>query len=121
VNGFQDDDGCPDALPGDVTAALATAVRFEPGRARVTPAASAALRKLLAVLRARPALRLAIVGHPERTGGDNPARRRAEAVKWHLVDQGIAEDRIDSRVEPAAGPRTGAAPRRALSFALAHK
>jgi OOP family OmpA-OmpF porin len=106
VNGFEDDDGCPDELPAEITAALATMVKFEPGRARVTDTAGAALGRLLALLQARPALRIAIVGHPERpdAAGDDLARRRAEAVKWYLVDQGIAGDRIATRVAPAKPP-----------------
>jgi OOP family OmpA-OmpF porin len=108
VNGFEDDDGCPDQLPAEIAAALATVVRFEPGRARVTEAAGAALTRVLAMLQAGPALRIAIVGHPVRSdradaaGGDDLARRRAEAVKWYLVDQGIAGDRITTSVAPAA-------------------
>jgi OOP family OmpA-OmpF porin len=106
VNGFEDDDGCPDELPAEITAALATIVKFEPGRARVTDAAGAALGRLLALLQAQPALRIAIVGHPERpdAAGDDLARRRAEAVKWYLVDQGVAGDRIATRVVPAKAP-----------------
>ncbi|HET9627359.1 MAG TPA: OmpA family protein [Kofleriaceae bacterium] len=95
-NGFDDDDGCPDAVPADVTAALATAVKFEPKRARVTPAAGAALKPLIAMLEAHPKLRLAIVGHP--AGNDDLAKRRAEAIKWYLVDQGVIEDRIATSV-----------------------
>ena len=97
-NGWQDDDGCPDQLPDDVAAVLAIPVRFAPGHARVTEAAGAALRPVREMLERRAEVRLAIVGHPERTGADDLARRRAEAVKWYLVDQGIAEDRLTTRV-----------------------
>lgn len=89
-NGFEDDDGCPDQLP----AALGTTIKFEPGRARVTAAAGAALRPVLAMLQNHPALRLVIVGHHDLPENADLAKRRADAVKWHLVDQGIAEDRI---------------------------
>jgi OOP family OmpA-OmpF porin len=109
VNGWQDEDGCPDELPGELTAALATTVRFEPGHARVTPAAGAALRGLREALEHHPELRIAIIGRPERRGGDDLARRRSEAVKWHLVDDGIAEDRIVTRVV-AAAPAPARAP-----------
>jgi len=104
-NGWQDDDGCPDEVPGDVTATLATVVTFEPARARVTPAAGASLAPVLALLSDHPALHLAITGH-----GDL-AKRRAEAVKWYLVDQGIAEDRITTAI--------GDASKLPLTFALA--
>jgi OmpA-OmpF porin, OOP family len=101
VNGFEDDDGCPDQIPAEITTALATVVKFEPGRARVTDPAGASLARLLAMLQARPALRLVIIGHPDRAG-DDLARRRAEAVKWHLVDEGVAGDRITTRIAAAA-------------------
>lgn len=102
VNGWQDDDGCPDELPDDVTRALAAPVKLEAGRARVTQAARAALRPVLAMLLAHPELHLVIAGHPDRPASDDLAKRRADAVKWYLVDQGIAEDRIEARGEAAA-------------------
>jgi len=109
VNGFEDDDGCPDQLPAELTAALATPVRFEPGRARVTAAAGKALRPVLAMLQQRGALRLRIRGHAERAADEALAKRRAEAVKWYLVDQGIAEDRIVTGVAAAGAVAAGAA------------
>jgi OOP family OmpA-OmpF porin len=110
INSFEDDDGCPDLLPSEITAALAIVVRFEAGRARVTPAAAAALARVLAMLQNHAAVRIAIVGHPDRAGGEDLARRRADAIKWHLVDQGIVEDRITTRV--------GAIARTAVAFQL---
>jgi OOP family OmpA-OmpF porin len=103
VNGWQDEDGCPDELPAEVATALATTLRFEPGHARVTEAAGATLRGWLAVLDHHAELRLAIIGHAERAGGDDLARRRAEAAKWYLIDLGVAEDRITARVGPVPG------------------
>ncbi|HEY0192960.1 MAG TPA: OmpA family protein, partial [Kofleriaceae bacterium] len=112
--GFEDDDGCPDQLPADVVAALATPVKFESRRARVTPAAGAALRPLITMLEAHPSIRLTIVGIPEharRPADADLARRRADAVKWYLVDQGIVEDRL---VVQLGEPK----PRTSLGFAL---
>jgi OOP family OmpA-OmpF porin len=100
INGWQDEDGCPDEPPVEVTAALATTIRFEPGHAKVTEATAAALLAVREVLDRHPHLRLAIIGHPERAGDDELARRRAEALKWYLVDQGIAEDRFTTSVGP---------------------
>jgi OOP family OmpA-OmpF porin len=97
-NGFTDDDGCPDEIPAVVTRAFtaASAVRFEARRARVTPAAQQSLRLLFALLDERRELRVIVVGHPDRAGNEDLARRRAEAVKWYLVDAGLTEDRIDT-------------------------
>ncbi|HEX7840801.1 MAG TPA: OmpA family protein [Kofleriaceae bacterium] len=97
-DGWEDEDGCPDELPSDVAGQLAMTVRFAPGHARITRAAGKALEGMRGMLERRPELRLAIIGHPERAGGEDLARRRTEAVKWYLVDQGIPEDRIVTRV-----------------------
>ncbi|MBS1121987.1 MAG: OmpA/MotB domain protein [Deltaproteobacteria bacterium] len=106
VNGIADEDGCPDGIPDDVTQALvaATAVRFEPGRARVTLAARVVLRSLLAMLGNHPEIRIAIAGRPDKAGADELARRRVEAVKWYLVDQGIIADRITTKLGTAGSP-----------------
>ncbi len=109
-NGIDDTDGCADVVPDDVTRALASAgtLGFERGRARVTPAGKLLLRSLLAVLAARPDIRIAVVAHPPE-GAKNPgtedlAKRRGEAVKWYLVDQGVIEDRIETTVGPVGKP-----------------
>jgi outer membrane protein OmpA-like peptidoglycan-associated protein len=102
-NGVADADGCPDGIPETVARALAgaAAVRFERNRARVTPAAKRALQPMLAALEADRDLALVIAGLPERASDHDLAKRRAEAVKWHLVDLGIAEDRLETAVGPA--------------------
>lgn len=107
-NGYADGDGCPDALPDAVARGLAaaSAARFEPARARVTAAAAAELRAALAALEAVPELRVVITAAPDRAGAVavTLAKRRAEAVKWHLVDQGIAADRIATATGPVTAP-----------------
>lgn len=97
-NGLDDDDGCPDQVPPEVEKALATTVRFEKGRARVTPAAKKATAPLLVQLKKHRGLRLLVVGRPDAAGNEDLAKRRAEALKWSLIDQGIAEDRIEATV-----------------------
>jgi OOP family OmpA-OmpF porin len=101
-NGFTDDDGCPDEVPAEVTRALGVAPTFEANRARVTDKAKVALAPVLAMLRKHRAVRLRVVGHLAAPAGDDLARRRADAVKWYLIDQGIAEDRIEAAVGPVA-------------------
>ena len=101
-NGFTDDDGCPDEVPADVTKALAVAFKFEPDRARVTDKAKTALAPVLGMLKKHKLVRLRVVGHPLKPAAEDLARRRADAVKWYLIDQGVAEDRIETAVGPLA-------------------
>jgi OOP family OmpA-OmpF porin len=117
-NGIDDDDGCPDAVPADVTTRLAAGakVHFVASRARLDDASRDALQNVLGVLRDHPALRVAILAHAARGPADKAAElalRRAEAIKWFLVDQGIAADRL----ETSAGPRAAKAPLIELSVA----
>jgi hypothetical protein len=83
----------------DVSRALAagSGLRFEAGRAKLSPRAKASLDALGDVLRRNTQLVLHIVGHPD-NGDSDLARRRAEAVKWYLVDQGAAVDQITTSV-----------------------
>ncbi len=95
-NGVADADGCPDTIPDDITRALAAGgkVRFESNRARVTPAAQATLRPLYRMLVAHPDVKLRITSKPDKAANADLAKRRADAVKWWLVDQGVTEGRI---------------------------
>jgi outer membrane protein OmpA-like peptidoglycan-associated protein len=99
-NGVDDADGCPDTVPDNIVKALAVGktLRFEYNRARVTPLAATNLKPLHLMLLAHPDVSITITGVPEKTGNGDLARRRAEAVKWFLVDQGITESRIDFAV-----------------------
>ncbi len=95
-NGVDDVDGCPDTIPDTITKALAggSQLVFEANRARVTPAAQKVLRPLYQMLLAHPDVMIRITGRPDRAGNEDLAKRRADAVKWWLVDQGIIEGRI---------------------------
>jgi OOP family OmpA-OmpF porin len=118
VNSYEDDDGCPDEVPAAITSAFAAASKasFDRGRARITPASERALEGALGVLRDRPNLRAVVIAHPAQATDADLAKKRAEAVKWYLVDQGVAQDQITTAInEPVrAGPvieiRLGAAP-----------
>lgn len=101
-NGFAEDDGCPDEVPPEVTSALAVAFTFEPNRARVTGTTRTALVPVQRMMRKHRIVRIRILGHPDKTGEEDLARRRTDAVKWHLIDQGVAEDRIETTIGPVA-------------------
>ena len=100
-NGFEDDDGCADQLPAEVgkTLAAANKIAFEATRARVTDKAKASLAPIVALLGKYPSLRVVVIGHPAKAGSEDLARRRADAVKWHLIDDGmIPQERLETRV-----------------------
>ena len=101
-NGFDDDDGCPDELPKvvkDYTGAIA-GITFELGRARIQPRSKKALNRAAVILREFASIRIRVEGHTDDRGGRERnlvlSNKRADAVRWYLVDQGIAADRIET-------------------------
>lgn len=100
-NGFEDEDGCADTVPVAVTKTLAATqkVTFEPNRARVTSKAKEALAAVVALLNEVASIKIVVIAHPVKKGGEDLARRRADAVKWHVIDEGmIAQERVEIRV-----------------------
>lgn len=72
---------------------------FAPEQVRLSGTGRHALLSVANVMYTSRALRLSIVGH----GAPELAKRRAEAVKWFLVDNGVETDRITTRVDAAPG------------------
>ena len=73
-------------------------LHFESGSTRLTPEGQRTVDSLLAVLKAYPAVQIALEGHTDATG-DSAANKtlsqqRADAVKQTLVNGGIAADRV---------------------------
>ena len=77
----------------------ASGVRFETGKARITAAGKLSLAKTIKVLREHNDLKITITGHDADAA---LAKKRAEAVKWYLIDQGIAEDQVDTATGEAS-------------------
>jgi OOP family OmpA-OmpF porin len=97
VNGYEDADGCPDTIPPELDAAFAaaTAVRFDAGKARITEAAKLALERVIALLRAHPAMHVTLTVHADKADkAGELAKKRGDAVKWYMQDEGIAADQI---------------------------
>jgi OOP family OmpA-OmpF porin len=101
-NGFNDNDGCPDEVPPAVKKFTGTieGITFGYSRASITKPSKKVLNVAATVLREYPDVRVRIEGHTDPKGiyekNVSLSLRRAEAVKWYLVDQGIAEDRIET-------------------------
>ena len=85
-------------LPPVLVPVVLPTVLFRLGTPDLLPEAGPALDQLAAELKARPALRLRIVGHTDRVGepGKNRllSKQRAVAVKNYLAKAGIAPERL---------------------------
>lgn len=121
MNGWQDGDGCPDALPPEVEALVGVleGVAFAPGRTSLPRAAHAKLDEVVNVLQAHPELRVTITAHTDDRGARDEnlevSRAQAEAVKAYVTGKGIDAARIDA---VGAGPDE---PREAATTSAARK
>lgn len=107
LNGFQDGDGCPDAIPKDLAkiTGVIKGVQFDPKTDLLTPSSKPVLDRAAAVLKRYPDVRIEISGHTDGASsgkdGRDPSGRWAEAVKKYLLDNGIESKRLETR---GAGP-----------------
>ncbi|HPT49502.1 MAG TPA: OmpA family protein [Accumulibacter sp.] len=73
---------------------------FLEGSDELTPASKRDLEAILAEIKARPVPDIVVVGHTDRVGSvadnDRLALRRAESFRKRLVQQGIADDTIQT-------------------------
>jgi OOP family OmpA-OmpF porin len=110
-NGITDEDGCPDKVPQQIVDALATAsqVTFDRGKPRLTAKGKTALDQALVSLLNNPRLKIVITVRPERAGDKDAelAQKRADNVKWYLMEQGVAQGSLSTavgEVAPKQGP-----------------
>ncbi len=100
LNGNEDDDGCPDEPLFRIDADLNTALGridelvFEFDRARIRPISYADLDRIADVLRRHPDAKIEIQGHRDESPGESVravdiTRKRAEAVREYLIEQGV--------------------------------
>ncbi len=133
MNGFQDEDGCPDELPKAVKkfTGVVKGITFAFGKATIRPQSRPVLNAAVKVLKEYKDLRVKITGHTDNIGkhDDNVelSRKRAESVKAYMVEHGIDTDRIETQGmgpdEPIADNKTpgGRAKNRRIEFHLIHK
>ncbi len=102
-NGIADTDGCADQVPDTVVKALAaaSAVKFDAGKQRLKSASKEALDKTLTSLLTNRGLKITITVNLEKAGDTELARKRADVVKWYLIDQGAPEGNITTVVGTA--------------------
>lgn len=101
-NGFEDADGCPDELPKVLRefTGVIEGITFDYARARIRPASRKTLDKAAATLREFGSIRIRIEGHTDDRGlrpkNLELSLKRADAVRWYLIDKGVAADRIET-------------------------
>jgi OOP family OmpA-OmpF porin len=99
-NGYEDLDGCPDEIPERVQlfTGVIDGIHFELNSAEIGPASTAVLDAAVVVFLKYDALRIEVNGHTDPVGSDEInktlSRKRADAVKWYLVDNGIQAQRV---------------------------
>lgn len=112
-NGFEDEDGCDDAMPRELAAlnGIVRGITFARDGEALTPASAAALDRIAGLLRKYPTVRVEVAVHTEGVG-DAQRRldlkalsiRRAEAIEQALMIRGIADAQIEPRGAGADEP-----------------
>ncbi len=128
-NGYEDEDGCPDELPGDTTICSGPPLRsvsFAKGGVALATEQRDRLDETVEVLKRFPDLRVELRGHTDSRGTPSSNRglatRRAEAVARYLVEAGVEQHRVETlgvgEVEPIAtnDTRAGRAKNRRVEF-----
>jgi outer membrane protein OmpA-like peptidoglycan-associated protein len=107
ANGFQDQDGCPDDVPAAIKkfSGVIRGIQFAHDKADITAGSKPLLDEAAKVMKDFPELKLEISGHSDAQGQREHnldlSKRRADAVKAYLVQQGVADDHLTTR---GAGP-----------------
>lgn len=130
VNGFQDEDGCPDQIP-DVVKKFTGVIRginFEKNKAEIVAGSRPLLDEAAAVLIEYPTLKVMVVGHTDSSGSRDYnvtlSQQRADSVKTYLVEHGVSAERIMTRGEGPDQPiadnasRAGRQKNRRIEFTI---
>ncbi len=102
-NGFEDGDGCPDVVPPELEkiAGIMAGIQFDTDKDVIKPSSRENIDNASEVMKKYPTLRVRIVGHTDSQGGYRHnidlSQRRAASVKRYMVENGVADDRIETQ------------------------
>ncbi|MGB1017027.1 MAG: OmpA family protein, partial [Nannocystaceae bacterium] len=102
INGYEDEDGCPDVIPLPVRKILGTiqGIHFGFLSAALTEDSKPIIARAAKVLAKYPDMHLQIQGHTDSDGDPefnlDLSRKRAESVRQELIRSGVAEDRLSA-------------------------
>lgn len=106
INGFEDDDGCPDEGGDDLTEYIAhvridvkATITFETGKSTIKNESHAILNQVALQILQHPEVRkVRIEGHTDSVGNEDDnlylSQDRADSVRRYLVSRGVAKDRV---------------------------
>lgn len=130
VNGFEDDDGCPDELPKEVEAfsGVVKGIQFETGKSDIRTKSFKILNQAVEIFKKYPSIKIEIQGHTDDRGKESYNQKlseaRADAVREYLVAQGVEDARITSKGFGPSSPvasnktRSGRAQNRRIEFQI---
>ncbi len=106
INGFEDEDGCPDEGARHVIIhpdhiEVRERIYFDFARDKIKPRSFGLLDEIALSLKAYPNLRIRVVGHTDSEASEEYnqilSEARANAVKEYLIHAGVAPERLESR------------------------
>ena len=106
INGFEDEDGCPDKGKSKVVITrekieILEKVFFDVGKAKIQKRSFGLLDQVAAVLKNNPQLsKIRIEGHTDSDGSDRSnldlSQRRTDSVQLYLMDKGVDAARLEA-------------------------
>jgi outer membrane protein OmpA-like peptidoglycan-associated protein len=106
INGFEDDDGCPDEGGEDLTEYIANVridikatITFETGRSTIKDESHAVLNQVALQILQHPDVRkVRVEGHTDSIGNEDDnlylSQDRADSVRRYLISRGVSKDRV---------------------------
>jgi len=103
VNGYEDQDGCPDEVPTEVERFMGVieGIHFDTNLATIRPDSGFVLQQAVEIMNKYESVRVEISGHTDNIGQAEANQAlsfaRAEAVKAYMVEKGVDSSRIEVR------------------------